>query len=97
LAYNLSANHPEGIVLMTGTMNNLVADYPNWLKDNMAIQKLDAMWWEITTPCLDRRNDFLQIYVRKDPNGFFITDDGYIIDDLACSGYEFDTIKRKFC
>ena len=52
-------------------------------------------WVEITTPYLDRHNDYLQIYVKKTNGGFLLTDDGYIIDDLKQSGCKLDSHKRQ--
>ena len=42
-----------------------------------------------------RHNDALQIFVRRSDTGFVLTDDGYIIRDLALSGCSLDTPKRK--
>jgi Domain of unknown function DUF1829/Domain of unknown function DUF1828 len=52
-------------------------------------------WTEITTPYLDRHNDYLQIYVRRTSTGFKLTDDAYILTDLEQSGFNFDTPKRQ--
>ena len=54
-----------------------------------------SSWVEITTPYLDRHNDYLQIYVKKTNGGFLLTDDGYIIDDLKQSGCKLDSYKRQ--
>ena len=50
---------------------------------------------QITTPHLDRHNDWLQIYARKKDGGFALTDDGYTIEDLLNSGCNLDTAKRQ--
>jgi hypothetical protein len=45
---------------------------------------------EITTPYLDRFNDYLQIYIKQESDGTLtLTDDGYIISNLICSGMSF--------
>lgn len=73
----------------------LVDDYAHWLRDRTTLRGLDG-WVEITTPYLDRHNDYLQIYVgRSDNGGLVITDDGYTIADLEQSGCGLDTGKRK--
>jgi hypothetical protein len=41
---------------------------------------------EITTPYLDRHNDYLQIFMKKKDDSFVLTDDGYILNDLEQSG-----------
>lgn len=49
---------------------------------------------EITTPHLDRHNDYLQFYVKKTEDGLLFTDGGYVLDDLEVSGVVFNTPKR---
>ena len=56
---------------------------------------MNGSWVEITTPYLDRHNDSLQIYARRENGGFLLTDDSYIIHDLASSGCSLDTEKRR--
>ena len=41
----------------------------------------------ITIGVIDRHNDFLQIYARRDKDGLFLTDDGGTISDLVESGF----------
>lgn len=36
---------------------------------------------EITLPFVDRRNDYIQIYIKYDGSNYRITDDGYTIGD----------------
>ena len=79
---------------MIGEIQALVDDYLRWLGDNTALRQLDD-WVEITTPCLDRHNDCLQIYVKRDADGYLLSDDGYILDDLEASGCRLDTEKRQ--
>ena len=76
-------------------IQGLLAEYRNWLQDKTVLQQVNGDLVEITTPHLDRHNDFLQIYARKDGNGYVLTDDGYIISDLANSGCKLDTPKRQ--
>ncbi|TFH40512.1 MAG: DUF1829 domain-containing protein [ANME-2 cluster archaeon] len=73
---------------------NLVEQYSEWLKQKFTVTELDGIC-EIITPFVDRHNDFLQIYVKKDGNKFIITDDGYTISDLKLSGFDITTEKRK--
>lgn len=72
----------------------LVDQYRSWLKDRTALREV-ADHIEITTPFIDRHNDFIQIYARKDNGGYLLTDAGQTIDDLAMSGCLLDTPKRQ--
>jgi len=72
----------------------LLDRYGEWLKENTAIKQVDN-WVEITTPHVDRHNDMIQIYAQKSGEGFTLTDDGYTIRDLAMSGCEINTPKRR--
>jgi len=73
----------------------LIDDYLRWLKDKTILRDVGEKWIEITTPHLDRHNDCLQIYVKKDDKGYLLTDDGYIIGDLKMSGFSLNTSKHK--
>ena len=79
---------------MIQDIQELLDDYHVWLKDKTVLHQIDK-WVEITTPYLDRHNDYVQIYVKKTDGGFLLTDDGYIIDDLKQSGCELDSHKRQ--
>jgi len=76
-------------------INGLLDNYWQWIKDKTILKQLNADWVQITTPHVDRHNDFLQIYVRKESGGFMLTDDGYIISDLVNCGCELGTNKRQ--
>ena len=77
-------------------IEKLLSNYREWLKDKTTLRQVNGSWVEITTPYLDRHNDALQIYARRDDNGgFVLTDDSYIIHDLETSGCKLDTPKRK--
>ena len=77
-------------------IDTLIESYFKWLKDKTIVKQLSDNWTEITTPYLDRHNDYLQIYAKKkDDFSFVLTDDGYIIDDLEMSGCSLEKSKRK--
>ncbi len=76
-------------------IEELMSNYTHWLKDKTVLKQIDSSWVEITTPYLDRHNDCLQIYARRDHSGLLLTDDGYIINDLINSGCPLDTPKRQ--
>ncbi len=75
--------------------SSLLENYFEWLKDKTILKAVDDVWIEMTTPYLDRHNDCLQIYLRKEGQNFLLTDDGYILNDLSSSGCELTTRKRK--
>lgn len=80
---------------MLNDMQNLIDQYFAWLKDKTVLKQVADEWVEVTTPHLDRHNDCLQIYVRRENGAYIIVDDGYIINDLASSGCKLDTPKRE--
>lgn len=79
---------------MIDEIQKLLDQYLAWLKDKTALRQVKE-WIEITTPYLDRHNDYLQIYVKREKSGFILTDDGYTIEDLRRSGCELESKKRK--
>jgi len=79
---------------MIDEIQKLLDAYMAWLKDKTVLRQVKE-WVEITTPYIDRHNDYLQIYAKKDNSGFILTDDGYVIEDLRQSGCELESRKRK--
>ncbi len=75
-------------------LKNLIDKYYAWLKDKTVLNNIDDVA-EITTPYLDRHNDYIQIYALKDRDKYKLTDDGYTIKDLQISGCSLDSPKRK--
>lgn len=80
---------------MKHEIQKLVDDYASWVKNNTFLRNIGTDWAEITTPTLDRHNDMLQIYIRKEGSGYLLTDDGYILEDLECSGFNWDSSRRQ--
>lgn len=79
---------------MINEIQELLNTYLLWLKDKTALRQVQD-WIEITTPYVDRHNDYLQIYVKRNNGGYILTDDGHIIGDLRQSGCELESKKRK--
>lgn len=80
---------------MIDEIQRLTNEYIDWLKSKNILRQVDSDWIEITTPYLDRHNDYLQIYVKKQRNDeYLLTDDSYIIEDLKLAGCTLDTPKR---
>lgn len=80
--------------MMKAVCNTLIDEYLRWLREQIAVSELDGAC-EITTPFLDRHNDYLQIYVIPDGEQYILTDDGYILSDLRMSGVDLNTEKRQ--
>ena len=79
---------------MKEATSNLIDLYYDWLKAKTAWRETHG-WVEITTPFLDRHNDYIQIFLRQDGDEFILTDDSYTITDLVQSGCALDTPRRK--
>lgn len=79
---------------MIHDIQRLMDAYHAWLKDKSVLRQIDQ-WVEITTPYLDRHNDYIQIYAKQANGGFILTDDGYTIDDLEQSGCVLESRKRQ--
>ena len=79
---------------MTEEIQALLDRYWDWLRDKSTLREMDG-WVEITTPYLDRHNDQLQMYAARQGNGYVLTDDGYVLDDLEQSGCKIDGGRRQ--
>jgi Domain of unknown function DUF1829/Domain of unknown function DUF1828 len=79
---------------MIDEVQRLLDQYVAWLKDKTVLRSLRD-WVEITTPYLDRHNDYLQIYARQDNGNFVLTDDGYTLNDLRLCGCNLDSRRRQ--
>lgn len=79
---------------MIKEVQNLLKEYKDWLHGQIELREIDG-FVEISTPYLDRHNDYIQIYVRKENGRYILSDDGYILRDLSLSGCELNSEKRK--
>ena len=66
-------------------VRTLIDRYINWLRETISFETLGS-FAEITTPFLDRHNDRIQIYVKREGEKLLLTDDSYTISDLHTSG-----------
>jgi len=80
---------------MIEDVRELLDRYVAWLRDKTTLREVHGDWVEITTPYLDRHNDCLQIYAKKQNGEFLLTDDGYVLEDLTQSGCKLDSPKRQ--
>lgn len=78
---------------MIAEVQRLLDQYWNWLQEQTTIREVGDHV-EITTPYLDRHNDCFQMYAGKHGERFILTDDGYVLDDLAQAGVEVTSGKR---
>lgn len=79
---------------MINEIQTLLDRYVIWLKDKTTLRQVDD-WVEITTPYLDRHNDYLQIYAKRSNGAYVLTDDGYVLEDLERSGCKLDSPRRQ--
>lgn len=76
--------------------DTFIEDYLNWLRTNITTEKLENGLIEITTPFLDRNNDYTQIYIEKKGNNrLLLSDYGYMINELIMLGIDVNLPKRK--
>lgn len=79
---------------MIEEIESLLDRYRLWLKDKTVLRQVKN-YVEITTPFLDRHNDYIQIYVKRENDMYLLTDDGYTIQDLEMSGCVLESEKRQ--
>lgn len=74
-------------------------EYLESLQDSVSMKEIQRendgqVFYELTLPYLDRQNDFLQIYLRKDDNDqWILCDDGNTIENLKLSLSKFNPNK----
>lgn len=76
-------------------IEELLNEYYRWLKDKTIFKKINEKYIEITTPYLDRHNDYIQIYISEKSSIFSLTDGGSTIIGLLQDGCNLNTEKRK--
>lgn len=68
--------------------------YSSWLKQNIS-QKDNNGVISLVLPYLDKDNDFVEIYIVKEKNGFTLTDDGETLNSLKMEGISFSKDSKK--
>lgn len=68
--------------------------YSSWLKQNMSQRDNDGVI-SLVLPYLDKDNDFIEIYIVKEENGFTLTDDGETLNSLEMEGVSFSKDSEK--
>lgn len=79
---------------MIEEVRDLMDRYSSWLREKTVLREIND-WVEVTTPYLDRHNDYMQLYVQPRNGGYLLSDGGYIVDDLKLSGCDLNTPKRQ--
>lgn len=80
--------------MSVAAVNNLLDVYREWLREETEIKEVNG-WAEITTPFVDRYNDAIQIYAKRENDRWILTDDAYTIRDLMQSGVDIATKNRE--
>lgn len=79
-------------------LKHMADDYLAWLREQIRVEEItgpSSGWAAITTPYLDRHNDFIEIYVKESNGGYILSDDGNTMEDLEQSGCLINTDKRR--
>lgn len=80
---------------MVQAIEKLIEEYTKWLRDKTVLRHVgDTDWVEMTTPYLDRHNDYVQIYIKRQDEGFLLTDGGETIQDLQVGGCTIESKRR---
>lgn len=75
---------------------DFIKEYTDWLYNNTTQEQIEDDLIEITTPFLDRHNDYTQIYIILNKGKpYKLSDLGYTISDLYISGFELSSKKRQ--
>lgn len=70
--------------------------YISWLKENIEQYKIDSSVYRLTTPFLDRNNDYTEIYIiKQDDDSFKLTDAGETLNELFFSGLDIFNSKHR--
>ncbi len=76
----------DSYLTQNSEIESLIDQYCRWLKENTSLKSIQDVT-EITTPFLNRHNDFIQLYVRAAGKGTFVLSDlGSTIQDLEMCG-----------
>lgn len=66
-------------------IEHYINDYIHWLKNEITFSKVGE-YYEISSPFLDEKNDYLQFYVKQSGDDILFTDDGYTLNELQSIG-----------
>lgn len=70
-------------------IEQLVERYYQRLFDHTEMKEIDEGWSVITLPWLDQKNDMLEVYAKRMPDGTVaMSDDGDVLNELSLRGVE---------
>lgn len=75
-------------------IHQYIDDYINWLKNEITFSKVGE-YYEINSPFLDEKNDYMQFYVKQSGDDIYFTDDGYTINELEAVGVPITDNRKK--
>lgn len=76
-------------------IEQLKKEYLEWTQQKIKLEKIGD-FVEIVTPFVDLHHDYISLFFTKEANGFQLTDDGYIMNELRVLGLDLNnSIKRK--
>ncbi|WCR55945.1 DUF1828 domain-containing protein [Rickettsia asembonensis] len=76
-------------------MREILQDLSILFKNAKSVEEVCKNIVCITTPYLDRHNDYIQIYCTKDANDYVLTDDCWTLDNLEQSVLILDTARNE--
>ncbi|WP_165763794.1 DUF1829 domain-containing protein [Halalkalibacter urbisdiaboli] len=68
-------------------IDQLKQEYLEWTQQKLKFEKNDG-FVEIVTPFVDMNHDYISLFCSKESNGYKLSDDGYIIDELIDLGVD---------
>lgn len=73
-----------------GWIDNKIAEYYQWLKDNTAVREdTGTGWFAVSTPFVGLFNDTIDIFVKKESETrILLSDDGETLENLFLSGVD---------
>lgn len=79
---------------MIQNIERSMEEYWTFLRKRLVYEQVGD-WLEITTPYLDRHNDYIQIFGKSRDGRIILTDGGETLQDLTQSGISVSTGRRK--
>ena len=75
-------------------IEHYINGYIHWLKNEITFSKVGE-YYEISSPFLDEKNDYLQFYVKQSGDDILFTDDGYTLNELQSIGISITGNRKK--
>ncbi len=75
-------------------MKQLIDKYVQWIKEGLSFRQIGE-WTEITTPFMNHNNDLISVYVKKNGDRYYLSDNGQTINELSLSGVNIDRSEKR--